>query len=215
MDMTSSTNDTAGAAATMHVGLGIAVELNGQRVATIGLDGIELMNVSMWGRLDLAEKALLDAFGGTYGNGGGGHRIWIEAQGLVPGDVVRVRLTTGGEPGDRGKTIAELHPDEAPCTRTDFTIDDAMAAELRARPRLHDAFEVRVDTACGQQASASSDERNTDFAFSVVWDHGRPDHARLNLSTYCLDDVLGRTGGTTWLQTTLPFGGDATFTLVR
>jgi hypothetical protein len=193
----------------------ISVEVNGTRIATISLTGREVVDVAVYGALDRDPKATLNAGGNHLVDGGYGHLIWIAEHALLAGDVVRVRLDESCGIADQGKTIDELYPDEEPCTRTDFTIDENMAAELRARPRLHEAFLVRAETSSGQQATAASDDLNTDFSFSLLWDSFRPNQARVRLATYCLDDVLARTGGTTHLKTTLSVGDSASFVLAR
>jgi len=193
----------------------MAIELNGERIATIGLAGMDVIDVSVHGALDHEQKAVLDAMGGNYGEGGCGHLIWVEERSVLPGDIVKVSLLEHADRTDRGKTIAEFYPDEAPSTQTDFSISDAMAAELRARPRLHEGFIVQAETSSGQRATAASDARHTDFTFGLLWNRFNPDRARLRMSTYCLDDVLARTGGTEHLQTTLSFGEHASFSLLR
>lgn len=194
---------------------GISVEVNGARVATISLAGREVVDVSVSGALDRDRKASLNAGGNHRVGDAYGYLIWIPEQALLAGDRVCVRLDESCGIADQGKTIEELYPDEEPCTRTDFTIDEKMAAEVRARPRLHEAFAVQVETSSGELANAASDDRNTDFSFSVLWDSSRPNQARVRLATHCLDDVLARTGGTTHLKTTLAMGDSASFVLTR
>lgn len=192
----------------------IAVDVNNVRITTINLASTRLMNVSVHGALDRALKAAVDAMGGSYVEGSSGHLSWLVDHPLQPGDIVCVHLNQDDAEGDPGKTFEELFPDEPPSTQTDFSISDTMAAEIRARPRRHAAFAVRASTSTGQQATATSDERNTDFRFSVLWDHFQPDQARVHLATYCLDHVLARMAGTTHLQTTIRAGESATFSLV-
>ena len=192
----------------------IVVDVNNVRITTINLAPMRVMDVSVHGALDRALKAAVDAMGGNYDEGGYGHLNWLMEYPLQPGDMVRVHLNQGDANGDAGKTFEDLFPDETPSTQTDFSISEAMAAEIRARPRLHAAFEVQASTPDGQQATATSGERNTDFRFSVLWNHFHPDQARVHLATYCLDHVLTRTAGTTHLQTTIQAGESATFSLV-
>lgn len=193
----------------------ISIEVNGIRIATISLTGMQVVDVSVHGGLDCEQKARLSAMGGNYADGGCGHLIWIAERGLLPREVLHVRLNETCDIADQGKTIAELYPDEEPSTRSDFTISDEMAAEIRARPRLHEGFIVQVETSLAQQAKAASDDLNTDFTFGLLWDSFRPNQARVRLATYCLDDVLARTGGTKHLQTTLSLGDSASFSLVK
>ncbi len=125
-----------------------------------------------------------------------------------------MRFTESCGKSDQGKTIEELFPDAAASTQTDFTIDDAMAAIIRTRPRLHDQFTVSAETSQGQKATATSDDTNTDFAFRIVWDWTRPSQARLRLTTNCLDDVLARRAGAEHLEAVMAFGDSASFTLI-
>lgn len=193
----------------------LSIDVNDTRIATISLAGLQVVDVSVRGALDCTSKATLSAMGGNYREGGSGHLIWIDAHPLLAGEIVHIGLHDIGGPGDPGKTIHDLYPDEAPSTRTDFSISAEMAAELRARPRLHEAFVVNAWTSCGQQVSATSDDRHTDFVFSIVWDESRQDQARVALRTHCLDDVLNRTLGQHHLTTILSSGNSAAFELVR
>ena len=193
---------------------GISVQVNGERVATIDLAGLNLVNVFVHGTLDGEQHATLSAHGGDYGNGRGGHLIWIAEHALLPGEVVTFTYLETCEGGDQGKTIAQLWPDAEADTRTDFSIDSQMAAEIRSRPRLRESFHVRVETSAGLRVTATSDDRNTDFNFSLLWSGIGEARARLRLETYCFDDVLNGPGGTEHLKTPVSFGGSASFTVV-
>jgi hypothetical protein len=191
------------------------IAVNGTRVATIDLAELDVADVSVHGALDAFPKTRMNAAGSRCAASGSSHWIWIAEHALLPGDVLRVTLRDQCDNADRGKTIAELYPDEAPCTITDFSITEEMATEIRARPRLHDDFSVHAETSAGQQASATSDDLHTEFSFGLLWDSFHPSQARVRLSTYCFDDVLARTGGTTHLQTMIGLGDSASFVLVR
>ena len=180
----------------------------------ISLAGMDVVDVSVHGALDRNPKAALHAMGGDYKAGGSGSLIWIAEQTLLAGQVVRVTLLGPCEQPDRGRPMEEIFPDEEPCTRTDFTIDAAMAAEIRARPQLHQSFSVQASTSQGQQAMATSDERSTSFTFGVVWDFASPNQARVRLTTHCLDDVLARRAGPSHLEVMLSLGDSASFMLV-
>jgi hypothetical protein len=193
----------------------ISIEVNGRCIATIDLAGMDVVNVSVHGALDREQKAILSATGGNYAEGGCGHLIWIAERGLLPGDVLRVMLSEAGDIATRGKTIAELYPDEESSTKPDFSISDKMAEEIRARPRLHEGFVVQVETSLAQEATATSDDLNTDFTFSFFWDRFRSNQVRVRLATYCLDDVLARTGGTEHLKNTLSIGDDVRFSVLQ
>lgn len=193
----------------------ITVALDGVHLATIDMAGLDGVDVHAHGALDVAQKATLCVMGGNYADDGCGHLIWIPERDLQPGEILEVRLNERCEIADRGRTIAELYAHEAPSSNIDYSISDDMAAEIRARPRKHDEFLVRVTTSLAQQAIAASDELNTDYAFSVTWTRFRPDQALVRLATYCLDDVLARTGGTEQLRTGLTFGDSVCFSVLR
>ena len=192
-----------------------SIHVNGIRIATIDLTGMQVVDVSVTGALVREKKATLDAMGGNYADGENGFLIWINEHALLPGDLLSISFNEHCDISDQGKTMEELFPDEEPCTRSDFRISDEMAAEIRARPRLHDIFIVQAQTSSSQPIRATSDELNTDFSFRFLWDSTRPDEARVRLATYCLDDVLARTGGNQHLKTTLSLAESASFSLVK
>lgn len=193
----------------------ITIEVNGRDIATISLAEMEVVDVSVHGALDREQKAMLSAMGGNYSEGGCGHLIWIADRSLLPGEVLSVRFNETCDIATQGKTIDELYPDEEPSTEADFAISDVMAAEIRARPRLHEGFIVQVETSLAQQAQATSDDRNTDFNFSFLWNRFQPDQVRVRLATYCLDDVLARTGGKEQLNSTLSVGDKVEFLMLQ
>jgi hypothetical protein len=193
----------------------ISIEVNGRSIATISLAGMDVVDVSVHGALDRELKAMLSAMGGNYSEGGCGYLIWIAERGLLPGEVLSVKLSDACDIATQGKTIAELYPDEEPSTKTDFSISNEMAEEIRARPRLHEGFVVQVETSLAQEAKATSDDLNTDFTLSFLWDRYRPDQVRVRLATYCLDDVLARTGGTVHLKTNLSIGDNVIFSVLQ
>jgi hypothetical protein len=71
---------------------GIGIELNGSHLMTIDLAGMEVVGVSVHGALDQAPKAVLDADGGNYSEGGCGHLIWVAEQSILPGEALTVML---------------------------------------------------------------------------------------------------------------------------
>lgn len=193
----------------------ISIEVNGVGIATISLAGMDVVDVSVFGGLDREQKAMLSAMGGNYSEGGCGHLIWIAERGLLPGELLSVRLNETCGIATPGKTIAELYPEAEASTRSDFSVSADMAAEIRARPRLHEGFKVQVETSRAQQACARSDELNTCFTFGILWDRFRPDQLCVRLASYCLDDVVARTGGNAHLETTLSMGDSVSFSVLE
>ena len=192
----------------------ITVELDGTLLTTIDLDKLEVVDVSVHGALHQNPKARLSAHGGNFSQGGGGYLIWISEDSVPAGKVLTVKFADSCGVSDKGKTIRELFPDETVSKRTDFTIDSQMAAELRSRPRLYEKFTVSVESPDDVHSTVTSDDRNTDFIFGILWDATRPTQARLRFATYCLEDVLARREGTVHIKTTILFGESASFRLV-
>ena len=190
---------------------GISIEVDGKRIALIDLTGMQVVDVSVHGALDIEPAAVLSAGGGHRCDGHWAHLTWIAEHALVPGESVSVRFHATCDIGDKGKTFEELYPGEEPSTRSDFTISDDMAAEIRSRPQLHEAFLVQVGTSTGHRVEATSDDRNTGFSFGLLWDNYHPDQLRIRLATHCLDNVLARTGSTEHLKTVLSIGDSASF----
>ena len=192
----------------------LSIQLDGAQVTTIDLDEMHVVDVSVRGSLDQVPRATLGAMGGNYGEGGSGHVIWVSDLSVQPGQSVSVEFTEDCAMGDRGRTIQELFPDDEPCTETDFALTEAMIAEIRARPNLHESFAVQIETSTGQHAIAVSNERSTSFTFRVLWDWTRPSQVRVHLSTHFLDDIIERNGGTNHMEEFLSFENGALFTLL-
>lgn len=193
----------------------LSIAVNGTRIATLGLERMQIVDVSVHGGLDCEQKATLSATGGNYADGDCGHLIWIDERAILPGEVVSVSLDENCNVGDQGKTIKALFPEEDAVTSHDFKLSEEMTAQIRALPRRHEQFLVQVESSVAQKAKAASDELNTNFMFGVVWNWRLPNQARVRLTTSCLDDVLARTGGNRHLQMTLALGESVSFSLVE
>lgn len=192
----------------------ISIRIDRSPFASISLGHLTMLDVSVTGALNRESKCDLSAGGGDFRECGRGYLIFVDQVLIKAGQVISVMFTAGTGSGDPGHTIAELYPDAAPCPRADFSITEEMAAELRARPMLHEAFTAQVETSCGSHAIATSDRQNTDFTFRVLWTDDAPDTARVHFTTCCLNDVLARRCGTTYLRATMALGGVASFTLL-
>ena len=194
--------------------VGITIEIDCNHLTTINMAELEVVYVSVHGALNQNPKARLSANGGNYSAGGCGHFIWVLDDSVAAGQVVKVTLTDSFSIANQGRTIQELFPDDSVSTRTDFSINDELAAELRAQPQLHEEFTVYAETSDGQHSTATSDENNTSFTFGVLWEWTRPMQARVRFRTLCLDDVLARRLGTRHFDATIAINDSASFTLI-
>ncbi|UOD30098.1 hypothetical protein INH39_32950 [Massilia violaceinigra] len=188
----------------------IRIDVDGTVLATVNVDGMHLLHVSVHSSLDVEAPASLEIHGGTYGEQVSGHRIWVSDNPLAAGQSVKVSLIECDGPFDQGRTPADMFPEDDSSEEFDFTMTEARAAELRARPRLKDAFSMEIETSSGTRCPVNSDPQNDRFTFMVLWDFTRPLQARLSVRTYCAEDVILRGGGTDHLQETMPPGGFAT-----
>lgn len=71
----------------------LSIQLDGAQVATIHLDEMHVVDVSVHGSLDQVPRATLGAMGGNYGEGGSGHLIWVTDLSVQPGQSVSVEFT--------------------------------------------------------------------------------------------------------------------------
>lgn len=188
----------------------IRIEVDGTVLATVTVDGMHVLHVSVHSSLDAEAPALLEVQGGTYGEQVSGHRIWVSDERLAAGQAVKVSLIECDGPFDQGRTLADMFPEDDSSEEFDFAMTDARAAELRTRPRLKDAFSMEVETSSGTGCSVNSDPQNDNFTFMIVWDFTRPLQARLSVRTYCAEDIILRSGGTDHLRETMVLGGSAT-----
>lgn len=188
----------------------LRIEVDGNELVAVNLDGMHLLSVSVHSSLDRAETALLEVHGGTYGGEVSGHRTWVAEHVLAPEQSVKVSFTDCAGPFDPGQTMAEMFPDDDLSEEFDFTMTDARAAELRARPQMKHSFSMTAGTSSGAHCSVDSDPQNDHVTFMVLWDHTRPSQARVSVHTYCSEDIIARRNGGDHLRDILALGGFAT-----
>lgn len=188
----------------------LRIEVDGVDLVTVNLDGMHLLHVSVDSSLHQEASARLEIHGGTYGEGVDGHRIWVSDKLLVLGQSVKVSFIECDGPFDQGQAMREMFPEEESSEEFDFTMTDARAAELRARPQLRNSFSMTIEKGSGPGCSVDSDPENDQFTFMILWDQTRPLQARLSVRTYCLEDVIARQSGIDHLRDTLAVGESAT-----
>lgn len=195
----------------------LRIDVDGVELATVNLEGMHLMHVSVHSSLHEEAATQLEVHGGTYGDttATDGHRIWVNDKHLLPGQLVRVSFVESAAQFDQGQTMDELFPNrEEPAEEYDFTMTDARAAELRARPKLRESFSANVVTSSGTECRVGSSPKNDQFTFMILWNNTRPEQARLSVRTYCFEDVIKRQRGNDHLQGTLATGEFATCVVV-
>lgn len=167
------------------------VSVDGQHLATVAVDDNAMIALHLYGNRSHENFAVLDMHGGRYGEGQPQcHLIWIAEWKLGPGQVVVVAFVADAPTSHKGKTIAELYPDEPQAEKTDFTITDSAFEALSARPLLRDGYAFTLASSAGAEVSGRTEGDEVSFGLSVTWTaQHRPDSARYSLGTSTLKDV--------------------------
>ena len=96
-----------------------------------------------------------------------------------------------------GKTIDELHPEDARSedsdTETDFKLTAAMMQELRAKPKFRAAWRFTLRGPGEPHHESQTTEAEHGFGFNVLWNVHRPDRASFSLHSYDLESLEQRT----------------------
>jgi hypothetical protein len=200
----------------------LRVSVDGRDVAVIDTAAYSLLAVNLHGGASQEAYAVLDVGGGAFPPGGeSAYLTWVANQELRAGQTVTVALEAEGVSSHPGKTFAELFPDEPPGADKNFvrpTPDDAMWAEIAARPRLRDGYTVRFTSSTGGDCLLRTRPEEDSFGFNVLW-HGEAMFAelgtRVSLGTSCLEQVRKQEGGPQHVLETLQVGGSVTLELVE
>jgi len=193
----------------------LKVSIDGAPVATVCTDGFDILTVQVHGTLVDSELATLDISGGRYpAVGESTHLIWANDTYLNHGQVVNVAFLENAPTSHAGKTIDELFPDEEPVTQTDFSLTDAMFAEIRARPKARDGFNFRLDMAHGLSVIGETRPADHGFGFSVLWAHTRTEEARVSLHSYSLEELEQRAPGNYYAKERMQFSDSIQFELL-
>jgi hypothetical protein len=170
--------------------LALTVSINGKTIATVSTDGYDLLSVRAGGTRIDEDLADLEVAGGSYPEGREStYLTWVSALPLQPGQVVTVRLLESAPTSHRGKTIAELFPDEQPSGATDFKPTSELFADIRGRPALRDKFSFRLETSRGTSFVGETVPDEHGFGFTVNWESFHPERARVSLHSYSLENL--------------------------
>lgn len=185
---------------------GLAVSINGNEVATVSTEGLNLLSVRVSGDLTSDDFATLDVSGGLYGEGGSSqHLIWVNLVPLIPGDEVAVSFLERATTSRAGKTIDELFPEKGqsmgPWEPLEKVLDD-----LAKEPKVRQQFNFEVTPPTGDVVRAATMPEDHSFGFSVDWAWKCPGRARVSLSSASLDNIVNRVGGTYHAEFKLELG---------
>jgi hypothetical protein len=193
----------------------LSVAIDGVTLATVSMDGYDVMSVRAGGTRIDDDLATLDLSGGSYPEvGESTYLTWISDIPLQTGQVVTVTFLETASSSHAGKTIEELFPDESSSTQTDFKPTAEMFAELRAMPTLRDKFAFRLVSSSGTNFAGKTARDEHGFGFTVLWDSSNPERARVSLHSYTLNNLEARGPMNNHVEEKLNYGGWVRFELV-
>jgi hypothetical protein len=175
----------------------IAVSIDGVTRVAICCDGFDVVSVGIGGTRVDQELATVHVSSSRYpDHGESTYLIWAEEE-LSPGQTVSVTFAEAGPTVGTGKTIDELHPDDAGSedsnTEVDFKLTPAVMQELRAKPKVRSTWRFTLrgpDDSCQKSQTAEAEHG---FGFNVLWNVHRPDRASFSLHSYDLESLEQRT----------------------
>lgn len=193
----------------------LSVSIDGVTLATVSMDGYDVMSVRAAGTRIDDGLATLDLSGGSYPEfGESTYLTWISDVPLQTGQVVTVTFLETASSSHAGKTIEELFPDEPPSTQTNFKPTAEMFAELRAMPTLRDRFSFRLASSSGTNFAGETAPDEHGFGFTVLWNSSNSERARASLHSYTLNNLEARGPMNNHFEEKLHYGGWVRFEIV-
>jgi len=190
---------------------GLAVTLNGSKVAVVSSEGLNILSVRVHGDVVGPEFATLDVSGGLYGEGPNSTNfIWVADRPVAPGDEITVTLLENASTSHRGKTIDELYPeDEQPMGP--WPSMELAFEQISNMPKVRSGFRFEVVPPSGDAIRSRTAANDHLFGFSILWNWKRPDRARVSLSSNNLEQIEKRAGGIDHAEFHLEYGQSVSF----
>lgn len=171
----------------------LSIAINGVTLATVSMDGCDVMSLHAAGTRIDENLGALDLSGGSYPESGEStYLTWINQIPLQTGQVIMVTFLDAAPTSHAGKTFDELFPDEASSTRTELKPRGDLFAEVRSMQTLRDRFSFRIDSSSGINFAGETTQDEYGFGFHVLWNSRSPDKARVALHSYTLDQLEAR-----------------------
>lgn len=189
--------------------------IDGVPIATVSCDGYNVLSVHVSGTRINEELATLEVSGGVYPVGGEStHLIWAADVHVLPHQEVTVQLLAQAETSHAGKTIDELYCDAPPHEQKDITPIPEMFEKLRTMPAFRERFMLSLESSRGNRLRVDTTPDEHGFAFSVVWNSFSPQHARMSLHSYTLQNLEDGSESNYHVQEEMNCGDAVTFALV-
>lgn len=185
---------------------GFQVTINGEPLAAVSNDGLNIIAVQVHGDVIGEELASVDVYGGNYGNGEADkHLIWISDHELSKDDEVEIAFSEEVPTSHPGKTIEELHPDSGEQDKSCQSIEE-MFEELATRPKLREKHTFELTPPDGEIIRKSTSNDDYSFHFSAMWRWIKPDEARISLTSNTLERIVKREDGSNHATLKLRYG---------
>jgi hypothetical protein len=174
---------------------GLAVTVNGRKVATVSTEGYNLLSVRVAGDLISDEFASLDVSGGLYGEGDKSqHLTWVNLAPLNAGDEIEVTFLREATTSHPGKTLDELFPEtERPMGPWEPL--EKIFEDLAKQQHVRERFEFVITPSDGEPIRATTLPADHSFGFSVSWAWTSPELTRVSLSSASLEQIAKRVNG--------------------
>lgn len=173
--------------------------LDGVHLATVSTADYELVTVEVSGTRSETAPAYLEIAASHHPrNEDATFLLWADHIAMRPGQTITVQFLEDGETSAPGRTIAELHPEEATAaaaaeSRSAHELIDALAR----LPAHHESFALQLDSSQGTHFAMQTDSKAHGFRFSVFWNIWRsnPAQACMALCSHSLHNLRTRTRG--------------------
>lgn len=185
----------------------LSVLVDGQLVARVRTDGLDVLTVNVSGTKIDEPFATVDVSGGSYPeNGEPEHLVWLSEFTLQPGQLVRVEFTEEGQNLNPGKTLEELFPDSCEEKHGPMPSLEQLVEEVRKRERLREHYSFSVRSSSGANVNAEASPSDHGFGASFLWNWVRPERVSASLHTYTLEQLASKEGSNYHFQERLPTG---------
>lgn len=185
---------------------GLMVAVNGKSLASVSDAGLNIIAVQIHGDVIGMEFAVVEVFGGLYGQGDSDkHLIWVADYDISQNDEVKITFDEAVSTSQTGRTIEELHPESSSNAEYGQSIDD-LYEDLSARPKVRERFTFDLVLPDGEVIRTSTGPDDYSFHLSAMWRWIKPTEARVSLTSNTLERIVRREGGSEHAKLALQFG---------
>ena len=185
---------------------GLMVAVNGKSLASVSDEGLNIIAVQVHGDVVGEELAVIEVFGGLYGQGDADkHLIWIADHELSQDDEVGITFFEEISTSHKGKTIEELHPNSISNAKSGQTMDD-LFEEISALPKVRERFTFVLVPPEGEMVRTSTGPEDYSFHLTAMWRWIKPSEARVSLTSNTLEKISKRESGSDHAAFALQFG---------